>query len=129
MATWPPRLSTEAITRSTPIASASVRANAASTTPSRKSAEPAITACAPASSTARARSTDRMPPPTRQGSRPQICWTMAPVVALSFRRIEIDQLHPRKPGETGDPDLWVGRCDSEPLALDELHDAAALQVD
>ena len=53
-----------------------------STAPSRKSAELAITACAPASSTARARSTERMPPPTRQGSRPQMSATMAALSPL-----------------------------------------------
>src|SRR5262245_232878 len=66
--TWPPRLSTAAITRSRPTASASVRANSRSGAPSLKSADPAMTCCAPASSTRRARSTERMPPPTRQES-------------------------------------------------------------
>ncbi len=84
-----------------------------STSPSRNSAELAMTACAPASSTSCARSTLRMPPPTRQGSRRQIDATSARVVAAAPGGIEIDQLHARKAREALDPRLGIGRLDRQ----------------
>src|SRR4029453_8067886 len=51
------------------------------------------------------------------------------VVALSFRRVEIDQLHPGKSGEPADPHFRIRRFNGELLALDELNDPAALEVD
>ena len=100
-----------------------------STTPSRNSAELTITACAPAPSTSRARSTLRMPPPTRQGSRPQIVATSARVVAAPMRGVEIDQLHARKARELARSRLGIGGFDRELLALHELDDVAVLEID
>ena len=51
------------------------------------------------------------------------------VVAASFRGVEIDQLHPRKSGELADPDLGIGGFNRELLALHQLNDPAALEVD
>jgi len=51
------------------------------------------------------------------------------VIALSFGRVEIDQLHPGKPRELADPHLGIGRFDSELFALDQLNDPATLEVD
>src|SRR5215470_11601006 len=66
MTTWPPLLSTAAMTCSMPTASARRRANSRSGRPSLNSEEPAMIWRAPAASTSRARSTVRMPPPTLQ---------------------------------------------------------------
>ena len=40
------------------------------------------------------------------------------------RGVEIDELHPREPGELLDPGLGVRRFDGEALTLDELHESA-----
>ena len=73
--TLPPRPSTAAIRRSGPIRSLRRSAKSRSTIPSRKRADPRITFDAPSARVASARSRLRMPPPTRQGSTPQMCAT------------------------------------------------------
>ena len=78
---------------------------------------------------ARARSTVRMPPPTRQGSAAQIRATSVIVVSLVLRRVEIDQLHLRPAGEPVDPFVDVVALERQAFALHELDDAAAHEVD
>ena len=51
------------------------------------------------------------------------------VVAGVLRRVEIDELHVCKRRELRDPPGEVVARKSQPLALYELHDASALQVD
>ena len=80
--TLPPRLSTAAISRSGPKASARVRANAVSTRPWLKSDEPRITWVAPLGHPARP--TVRIPPPTRQGSSAQMCVTRSSLSPASL---------------------------------------------
>jgi hypothetical protein len=48
-----------------------------------------------------------MPPPTRQGSRPQIDDTISALSPLPIAGVEIDQLHAREPRELLDPRLGV----------------------
>ena len=76
-----------------------------------------------------ARSTDRMPPPTRQGSAAQIRVDQIVVVPLVLRRVEIDQLHLGPAGEPRDPFVDGVALERQAFALDELHDAAAHEVD
>ena len=100
-----------------------------STTPSLNSAELAITAWAPASSTARARSTDRMPPPTRQGSRRQMSATSD---ALSPRPRAASRSISWTRGNV--ENFWIhgsasGASIASRLALHELDDVAVLKVD
>src|ERR1035437_817473 len=77
MTTWPPSLSTAAMTRAAPTASDNCFANARSGAPSLKKEDPAMTCVAPASSSSWARATVRTPPPTRHDSRPASCRTSA----------------------------------------------------
>ena len=85
--------------------------------------------CAPAASTSRARSIVRMPPPTRHDRRPAICRTSDEVVARAHRRVEVDDLHLRETLEPPHPLEHVVVLDGEPLALNELDDRAALEID
>src|SRR4051812_29757002 len=87
IATRPPRASTAAIRLSGDSASASSLANRTFTRPPgnpRNNDEPTITLRAPPSSTARARSSERIPPPTRQGSCRQMPATIAPLSPSFF---------------------------------------------
>ena len=95
----------------------------------RNRPEPAITACAPAAISSSARRTLRTPPPTRQGSRDAICLTSASLLPLRHRRVEVDQLHLWKLRELLDPAVEIVGGDGELVALHELNDAAALEVD
>ena len=70
-----------------------------------------------------------MPPPTRQGSAPQIRATSASLSPVPLGRVEIDQLHLRRGREPRDPRIDVVGLDREPLALHELDDLAALEID
>ena len=88
-----------------------------------------MTLRAPRSSTACARSTVLMPPPTRQGSRAQIDDHERAVVPGVLRRVQIDQLHFREPGEPRDPAVEVVGGHREMFALHELDDTAALEID
>ena len=94
-----------------------------------KSAEPTITFVAPSASTSFARAGVRMPPPTRHGSAPQIRATSASLRPTPFRRVEIDQLHLGLAAQPLDPGVDVGGLDRQLLALHELDDAAALEID
>ena len=94
-----------------------------------KNADPTMTAWAPASSRSCARPTDRTPPPTRQGSRAATSRTSASLVPDAHRRVEIDQLNFGKLGEALDPAVEIVRLDGELLALNELNDLAALEID
>ena len=47
---------------------------------------------------------------------------------MPFGGVEVDQLHTWKPRESGDPYLRVRRLDRQLLALDELHDVPALEI-
>jgi hypothetical protein len=51
------------------------------------------------------------------------------VVTVSFGGVEVDQLHTWKPRESPDPDVGVGRLNRELVALHQLDDAAALEID
>ena len=105
------------------------RAKSTSTIPSRKSADPRITFAAPSASVASARSRLRMPPPTRQGSAPQMSRDEPGVLARPLGGVQIDQLHFRAAAEPRDPRVDVAGLDGEPLALHELDDPAALEID
>ena len=70
-----------------------------------------------------------MPPPTRHDSAPGDLADEREVVARAHRGVEIDDLHLRKALEAPDPAEDVLVPDGEPLALDELHDGAALEID
>ena len=67
--------------------------------------------------------------PRGRAARRRSARTSAFVVAGALRRVEIDQLHLGKPAKPRDPRVDVGRLDRQPLALHELDDAAALEVD
>ena len=129
MTTWPPLLSTAAISRSGPTAAASASAKARSTLPPLNSAEPTIAWVAPPAMTLDARSTVRMPPPTRQGSAAQIRVDQLVVVPLVLRRVEIDQLHLGPAAEAVDPFVDGVALERQPFALNELDDAAAHEID
>ena len=51
------------------------------------------------------------------------------VGARAQGRVEVDQLHAREPLEPAHPGCDVVRRERRPLALDELHDLAALEID
>ena len=55
--------------------------------------------------------------------------TSALVGADALGRVEVDELHLGIAREALDPAVDVGRLDGEPLALNELDDSAALEVD
>jgi hypothetical protein len=82
---------------------------------------------APRPSTARARSTERIPPPTRQN--PADARDERFVGSLTLRRVEVDELDFRKRGESPDPAFDVCGLDGKALALDQLDDAPSMQVD
>ena len=84
---------------------------------------------APAPSTSRARSTVRMPPPTRHDNCPAISPHEREVVAHAHGGVEIDDLHLRERREAPHPPEHVGVLDREPLALDELNHGAVLEID
>ena len=84
---------------------------------------------APAASTSRARSTVRMPPPTRHDKGRRDLADDGEVVALAHRGVEIDHLHLGKALEPPHPPEDVVVSDGEALALDELNDGAALKID
>ena len=127
--TWPPRLSTAAMNGRRVTASATRLANSTSTAPFLKSDDARMTPVAPSATSACARSGVRMPPPTRQGSRAQIVAIERLVRARVLRRVEVDELHLRIAREALDPAVDVARLDGQPLALHELHDPAALEID
>ena len=56
------------------------------------------------------------------------CCSHSRVVAVSLRGVQIDQLDTREAGEPLDPHFRVSRLDRQLLSLDELDDAAALQI-
>ena len=91
--------------------------------------EPAMTCCAPAASTSCARSTVRMPPPTRHDKRAGDLPHQREVVAAAHRGVEIDHLHLREALESPHPAEDVLVLDRELLALDELHDGAVSEID
>lgn len=51
------------------------------------------------------------------------------VVAFRLGRVEVDELYALRPGETPDPCVDVARRERQVLALNELHDPAALEID
>ena len=51
------------------------------------------------------------------------------VRARVLRGIEVDELHLRISGEALDPAVDVARFDGQTLALHELHDSSALEID
>jgi hypothetical protein len=120
MTTWPPRLSTAAITRSDPMAFA--RADRAGAK-ERRADDHRVRSngknvlCAFDRSDAPANAAGKSGTNGRDDGR---------VVALPFGRVEIDELHPRKSREARNPRLRVGFLDGEFLTLHELHDASAL---
>jgi hypothetical protein len=97
--------------------------------PSLKSADPTITFLAPRARTARARAFgERTPPPTWQGSLPQISRTSAsfePLFIAASRSITFT----RDTGESPDPVVESLVSMAQLLSLNELDDFAALQID
>ena len=97
--------------------------------PPLNSAEPTIAWVAPPAMTLDARSTVRIPPPTRQGSAAQILVTrslLCPWFFAASRSISCTLGQPREPV---DPFVDGVALEREAFALDELHDAAAHEVD
>ena len=129
MTTCPPRLSTAAMTRSAPTASASAFAKSRSGRPSLKSDDPAMICCAPAASTSCGAldGADAAADAARQ--RAGDLAHEREVVADAHRGVEIDDLHLGKALEPPHPAEHVVVPDREPLALNELHDGAVLEID
>ena len=132
MTTWPPRLSTAAMTRSAPIASGQrCRERRGPDGPSREErrADDDVRARR-RRARACARSTDRMPPPTRQGSAAQICRDERVVVAGAHaRRRDRSAARAGSRANRRTHAKTSSRREREALALDELDDVAALEID
>jgi len=91
--------------------------------------DPAMICRAPAASTSRARSTLRMPPPTRHDKAPAICRNEREVVAVVHGGIEVDHLDLRELLEPPHPPEHILVADRELFALHQLDDGAAFEID